>query len=189
MATKPKQDDPAKSGGDGKEKDKTPVKDSLALILGVLAIFLFGYLSYYLFTKIEGTNESDWNRMIFLYGGIEAVAFAAVGWFFGKEVNRERAENAETRADDSAQTNVRLAGTSGHAVAMIDGIEALVRIKRDARVGAGLDEILRRDWPINVQTSIPELSAVLNKGQQVRRTTDPDWDEVLTFVQAQRAKL
>jgi hypothetical protein len=186
MATKPKQGDSAKSGGG---KEGTPLKDTVALILGVGAIFLFGYLSYYLFTKIEGTNDTNWNRMIFIYGGIEAVAFAAVGWFFGKEVNRQRAENAETRADDAALTNVGLAGANGQAVGMVDGIESLVRIKRDARVGAGLDEILRRDWPVNVQASIPELSAVLSKGQQVLRTTDPDWDEVLAFVQTQRAKL
>jgi hypothetical protein len=39
--------------------------------------------------------------MLFLFTGIEAITFAALGYVFGKDINRKRAENAEKNADDA----------------------------------------------------------------------------------------
>lgn len=70
---------------------------AVAVLLGfvVLLVYLFGISST--------ADEQLWNRAIFLYGGAEAVAFAAAGFLFGREVHRERAEKAEQRADDQAR--------------------------------------------------------------------------------------
>jgi hypothetical protein len=38
-----------------------------------------------------------------VYSGFEALVFAAVGWLFGREVNRERAEKAEAEADTARE--------------------------------------------------------------------------------------
>jgi hypothetical protein len=44
-----------------------------------------------------------WTRAAYLLGGVEAIAFAAAGYFFGREVNRQRAESAEEQADQAGQ--------------------------------------------------------------------------------------
>ena len=48
-------------------------------------------------------QEGPWQRLVWVFSGFEAIVFAAVGWFFGREVNRERAEHAETEADLAQQ--------------------------------------------------------------------------------------
>jgi hypothetical protein len=52
----------------------------------------------YIFKRI-GSDERDWNQMIYLFGAVEAIAFSACGFFFGREVHRDRADKAEQRAD------------------------------------------------------------------------------------------
>lgn len=44
-------------------------------------------------------EETTWGRYTYLFQGVEAIVLAAVGWIFGKEVHRQQAKNAETRAD------------------------------------------------------------------------------------------
>jgi hypothetical protein len=89
--------------------------------VAVLAIIGFGAFVVYLVTHI-GVSEQEWTRAAYVFGGVEAIAFAAVGWFFGKEVNRSRAEKAEARADTSDAEAVK--ATAGAAASKSAG-EAL----------------------------------------------------------------
>jgi hypothetical protein len=68
---------------------KAVVTIALLVVAGVFVTFLLRQL---------GASETEWSRAVFVWSGVEAVLFAAVGWFFGKEVNRERAEAAEREA-------------------------------------------------------------------------------------------
>jgi hypothetical protein len=43
--------------------------------------------------------ELEWNRSAYLFAGVEAIAYAAAGFLFGREVHRQRAEQAEQRAN------------------------------------------------------------------------------------------
>lgn len=45
-----------------------------------------------------GVDDKIWLRIVYAGGGIEAIAFAAAGYLFGKEVHREQADKAEDRA-------------------------------------------------------------------------------------------
>lgn len=47
------------------------------------------------YVPVKGVNEIVWGRYIYLLTGVEAIVFTAVGFIFGREVNRARAENAE----------------------------------------------------------------------------------------------
>jgi hypothetical protein len=47
-------------------------------------------------------DEVRWSRLLYLFGSAEAIAFATVGWLFGSEVHRVRAQDAESRAATSA---------------------------------------------------------------------------------------
>jgi hypothetical protein len=71
----------------------------VAVVAIVILLAYFGFLAYmWTFTKSE---EPQWTRSVYLLTGIEAIAFAAAGFLFGKEVHREQAQTAEKRAQSS----------------------------------------------------------------------------------------
>lgn len=103
------------------------------VVVGIACAILIGYGSAALFLFLNVTVPSEtWTRYTFLFGGIEAVAFAAVGYLFGKEVHRQQAEKAEKRAQD-AQTEV-VAANSRAVDAERKGrdLAAFVQTKADA---------------------------------------------------------
>jgi hypothetical protein len=75
----------------------TPMLVAVALLAAYVAI------SYRLF--VEGATLSDvsWERVMTLYAGFEAIVLTAVGFLFGQEVHRARAERAEHQAKDNQQ--------------------------------------------------------------------------------------
>lgn len=50
-----------------------------------------------------GITESGWLRTVFVIQGIEAIAFTAIGWLFGREVHRGAAEAAKEQAEEAKQ--------------------------------------------------------------------------------------
>jgi hypothetical protein len=72
------------------------------IVVGIACAVLIGYglVTWFLFQNV-GVPSETWTRYTFLLGGIEAIAFAAVGYLFGKEVHRQQAEKAEKRAQDA----------------------------------------------------------------------------------------
>ena len=78
------------------------LKDTVAVAVACAALTGFGVFIIALLYLLE-LPENQWSRALFLLNGVEAVAFAAAGYLFGREVNRGRAENAEELADSEAQ--------------------------------------------------------------------------------------
>ena len=74
------------------------LKDLIKYPFAFLILLLFFGLIIYLLAHIA-MSELQWTRAVYLFGGVEAIAFAAAGFLFGKEVHRERADKAEERAD------------------------------------------------------------------------------------------
>lgn len=73
-----------------------------------IAVFLLALyvviLSVLLFTADDtDVDEEIWGRYTYLLGGLEAIVFTAVGWLFGREVNRKQAEQAETATKEAAE--------------------------------------------------------------------------------------
>ena len=86
-------------------------------IFTVVVIAAFGAFATYLVLNADTKNTTEWDHWVYIFGSIEAVAFTAVGWLFGKEVNRQRAEKAEERAvqadqkkDEARADGAKLAG-------------------------------------------------------------------------------
>lgn len=91
-------------------------------VVAIALVALFLALSVWLFAAAndEGTTEMVWSRYAYIVGGLEAIVFAAVGWLFGREVNRGTAEVAKKQADvakkdadaakEDAAAGLRLAG-------------------------------------------------------------------------------
>jgi len=93
----------------------TPWITYVGLVVAVLALFSFGLLILYMLSRTSNATELEWQRDVYLLSGVEAVAFAAAGFLFGKEVHRQQAEQAMARAGKAeekaaeAQQNAQLA--------------------------------------------------------------------------------
>ena len=77
------------------------MKEICIFIVGVAVLAGFALLLMFLLQRLS-LGDTEWNRAIYLFGGVEAIAFAAAGYFFGKEINRQRADNAEANATKQA---------------------------------------------------------------------------------------
>jgi len=107
------------------------LKDVLAVIVGAVAIIAFGLFAYYLLQNVAA-EPLQWERMVFVFGGVEAIAFSAVGYFFGREVHRERADRAESRVDE-AQGRARAAEIDrSSANERLSGLHRLIETKVDS---------------------------------------------------------
>jgi hypothetical protein len=122
-------------------------KDTLSSILSftqgliplVVAIFLwyFGSTLKKMFGLTSpNINEIEWGRNVYLYSGLEALAYAAAGFLFGREVNRQRAERAEENADkaqkdasaankDASAAHRAAADSAAGGKALAEGVRAL----------------------------------------------------------------
>lgn len=103
-------------------------KDKVAPWIGVLAILGFGVFIIFLLKHL-GDSEPQWSRMVFIFGAVEAAGLAALGFFFGKEVNRARAEKAEDRANTNAQTAQTATGQRAVAQQKLSDLNAFIEEK------------------------------------------------------------
>ena len=81
------------------------MKDKVAV--GVAVVVALAYIVFVgvMWDHVDD-GDADWSRRMLLFGGLEAIVFAAVGWLFGKEVNRgavEAAEQANERANEETR--------------------------------------------------------------------------------------
>lgn len=100
------------NNGDGKKastaSDSGP-RFVLATIVLIIALFVYVVAILALWGEVDAA-EPDWTRRVFLLSGIEAITFAAVGWLFGREVNRGAAETAK-EAQGKAEEKTEEAAT------------------------------------------------------------------------------
>jgi hypothetical protein len=99
----------------------------------------------FLVTNADTQDQTEWERWVYVFGAVQAIAFAAIGWVFGREVNRERAEKAEQRADEAKQNetaeNVKGAKLAGLVVAGAGGTEGRQRLEtQGVATASGLKE-------------------------------------------------
>jgi hypothetical protein len=88
------------SGGDAGTAARTGPPEGfwwIPYLVGAAVLITYGVLLSKMFGKV-GYKDLQWTRMTYLFTGVESLAFAAAGFFFGREVNRGRAEAAESRA-------------------------------------------------------------------------------------------
>jgi len=78
-----------------------------AVVTGLLIAAFVAFVAFLLHEV--AVSQASWERYVYLLSGVEAVVFAGVGWLFGKEVHRERAEKAEATAAKAADGQVKAA--------------------------------------------------------------------------------
>jgi hypothetical protein len=90
-----------KAGGKPPKGEKT---NPAALVLAAVSIVAFFVAVYVMWGKADDAdNETAWARWTFLLAGIEAIAFAAAGWIFGREVHRVAAVQARKDAKEAGE--------------------------------------------------------------------------------------
>jgi acyl-CoA synthetase (NDP forming) len=120
--------------------------------LGVLVAF--GAALGYLFRLAPQAPELLWERYIYLYGGVEAVGFAAAGFLFGREVNRQRAENAEKTADKKTEEAATAREGTAAANAKGQALRSAISAKLAAPAKVRILEALGTDRAEHVQNFV-----------------------------------
>ncbi len=95
---KPEEKNEVKNNAETTKQTKSPAKDWVAIILGAGLLILY-LVFLFLMRKQTGAEELVWKRSVYLLSGLEAIAFAAAGYFFGSEVNRKAADSAKEDAE------------------------------------------------------------------------------------------
>jgi hypothetical protein len=100
--------------------------------VAVLILLGFGVLVIFMIQFADTTQDPVWQRRIYVFSAVEALVFTAVGWLFGREVNRaavvtaqqdaagakKEAGEARTEAKEQA-TAAATERAKGHAIAAV----------------------------------------------------------------------
>ena len=128
------------------EPPQTPRKDSgdggfkgiVAVFVAAAAVAALGLAVVWMYRHLDSAN---WERAVYVFGAIQALAFAGAGYLWGREVNRGAAETATKQANtatDKAEAN-SAAATAGRALAaLIRGKDEVTRGPSDGGLAASL---------------------------------------------------
>ncbi len=73
-------------------------------------IIILGYCWFIIYLVGEtGEDENKWTKLTYLFGSVEAIVFTAVGFIFGREVNKSRAVTAEKNEKKAKKEKKELA--------------------------------------------------------------------------------
>lgn len=111
---------PAATGG--------PKLGLAATAVAIFAVALWAIFSVTLFFYVDN-NELEWTRLTWLFGSVQAIAFAGAGALFGTVVQKDRADQAEKRADSAqadanAQRDAAVKGIALASVLQAEGADA-----------------------------------------------------------------
>lgn len=90
---------------DSQPSSSTPSRglSGLPLFLAVAALALWAAFAVMMLANASSASDLFWTRLAFVFASVEAIAFGAAGAIWGVTVNKQRAENAERRADEQTQ--------------------------------------------------------------------------------------
>ena len=87
--------------------------------IAAIVLLLFAALVGWVLSVAAGSSDTTWSRVMAIFTGVEAIAFAAAGAIFGTTVQAGRAASAESQAHEErlrADANVE-AAQKGRAIA------------------------------------------------------------------------
>jgi hypothetical protein len=104
------------------------IQRTIAPLVALLVILAYLFLMW----RMWGIRaiKGEWDNGIILFNSLEAIAFSATGFLFGREVNRKRAENAEKTAakatNEAIDAKTDAADKTAKAKALTQAIESKV---------------------------------------------------------------
>jgi ATP-dependent protease HslVU (ClpYQ) ATPase subunit len=102
--------------------------------LVILALFVVLVVGMF---RMLTAAETQWTRAVFLFSGVEAIAFAAAGYLFGREVNRQRAEAAEDSSKKLSEKATEAVAKSAEATANGQALTSMIDSKLEAASALG----------------------------------------------------
>src|SRR4051812_10587175 len=88
--------------------DSTRTSIAAAVLLGFAAFIVF-------MVRNISVEQSEWDRLVYIYTGVEAIVFGAAGLLFGTQIQRaatnaavSRAEAVEERAEKATELSIAL---------------------------------------------------------------------------------
>jgi hypothetical protein len=72
-------------------------------LIAAALLLAFGVLVGFMLVLADTTKDAVWQRRIYLFSAVQAIVFTAVGWLFGREVNRSAAESARQEVSTARQ--------------------------------------------------------------------------------------
>jgi hypothetical protein len=118
------------SGASGEAKTNgVPWQRLFWAAVALAAVYLAFAVATFLRADDQNVTETLWARNMVVLHGIEAIAFTAIGWLFGREVHRGEAQTAKEQAA-GAQAVAKAAmvdsaaAHQGHLSALTDVVEA-----------------------------------------------------------------
>ncbi len=82
-----------------------PQRQWWQLWITVAVLLAFGSAAVYMLSVATDTDADVWQRRVYVFSGVQAIAFTAVGWLFGREVNS--GARAEARQANAALADAR----------------------------------------------------------------------------------
>lgn len=119
-------------------------RDRATIWIGVAVLMGFAVLVIYMFSLLT-SSEATWSRALYLFAGVEAIAFAAAGYFFGREVNRQRADIAESRASQAEQKAADAAERAVKAEAKGQSLRAAIQATVDVQLEGSSSKVRAAD--------------------------------------------
>jgi uncharacterized integral membrane protein len=157
------------------KQGKSTLKDWVSIILGAVLVILY-LVFLFLMRNLVNADELVWTRSVYLLSGLEAIAFAAAGYFFGSEVNRKAAESAKEDAE-TAKTEAKTAKEG-----QIDAEKKFVEARTQ---GLALKQVILAKSQSSKFTDLGNLSfGTRTKGVKVPGVTSKepsDTDDLVNF--------
>jgi hypothetical protein len=158
---------PVNNGG-SKAKDLLSFTQGIVPLLIAIAVL---YIFWSLVKTMMGLTQApelEWNRAAYLFSGVEAIAYAAAGFLFGREVHRQRAEQAEQRASTEEQRATEAVKKATEETTKGKALKQVIEAKKTSRVAGGVSleglESFRDSAPGGGrQSDLDELSRVANE--------------------------
>lgn len=138
------------------DKTHLDLKDWVAPIVAV--VLLIGLIIFYvvLFLNLNAATEA-WQRLTYMSGGMEAIAFAAAGYLFGKEVNRQQAQDA-TADKKQAQAAAKTATDNGNKLKTL----ILTKLEVHKAMQSGIKSLAAPPTSQNTETDLQDLANLAN---------------------------
>jgi cell shape-determining protein MreC len=87
------------AGNGGNSSTSPLLGKTWTIIFGTLVLVGFAILLIYVTKRASTKDQTLWDRLIYVYGSLEAMAFAVIGAVFGTTVQRQVTNQANKRAD------------------------------------------------------------------------------------------
>jgi primase-polymerase (primpol)-like protein len=84
-----------------KNPSKINTREMITVCVAVIIVGCLGWFIYYMTGKAGVEDTTTWDRLVYLLTAVEAIAFTAIGFLFGEQVNKRAIDHAEENVNEA----------------------------------------------------------------------------------------